>query len=74
MYPKLKKVDAELKQQNRIIFEAEHERNLLEIERDDLKGLARLTKKGELDRKIALKNEEAEVLKKGLSGIDRGAR
>lgn len=42
-YPKLKKIDAELKKQNSIIFEAEHERALLEIERDDLRGLARLT-------------------------------
>ncbi len=72
MYPKLKKIDAELKRQNSIIFEVEHERSLLEIERSDLKGLARLTtRKGELDRKIALKDEEAEVLKKGLSGIVR---
>ncbi len=71
MYPKLKKIDAELKRQNSIIFDVERERGLLEIERSDLKGLARLTRKGELDRKIALKDEEAEVLKKGLSGIVR---
>ncbi len=72
MYAKLKKIDAELKRQNSIIFEVEHERSLLEIERSDLKGFARLTtRKGELDRKIALKDEEAEVLKKGLSGIVR---
>lgn len=71
VYPKLKKIDAELKKQNSIIFKVEHERALLEIERDDLRGLARLTRKGELDRKIALKNEETEVLKKGLSGIVR---
>lgn len=32
IYPKLEKIDAELKQQNRIIFDAEHERSLLEIE------------------------------------------
>lgn len=67
----LTSTDAELKQQNSIIFDVEHERSLLEIERGDLKGLAKLTRKGELDRKIALKNEEAEVLKKGLSGIVR---
>ncbi len=67
VYPKLKKIDIELKQQNRIIFEAERERGLLEIERSDLKGLAKLTRKSELDKKIALKNEE--ILKKGLSGI-----
>ncbi len=70
-YPKLKKIDAELKRQNSIIFDVERERGLLEIERSDLKGLARLKRKGELDRKIALKDEEAEVLKKGLSGIVR---
>ncbi len=71
MYPKLKKIDAELKRQNSIIFDVERERGLLEIERSDLKGLAKITRKGELDRKIALKDEEAEVLKKGLSGIVR---
>lgn len=60
-----------MKQQNRIIFDVEHERSQLEIERGDLKRLARLTRKGKLDRKIALKDEEAEVLKKGLSGIVR---
>ncbi len=71
MYPKLKKIDAELKRQNSIIFDVERERGLLEIERSDLKGLAKITRKGEFDRKIALKDEEAEVLKKGLSGIVR---
>ena len=39
------------------------------MERDDLKGLARLTKKKELDSKIARKNEEIRILKGGLSGI-----
>lgn len=68
-YPKLFKIYKELKRQNEIIFEAEKERNTLEFERDDLKGLARFTKKGELQSKIDRKNEEIEILKVGLSGI-----
>ena len=68
-YPKLFKIYKELKRQNEIIFEAEKERNALELERDDLKGLARFTKKGELQSKIERKNEEIDILKIGLSGI-----
>ena len=68
-YPKLLKIYKELKRQNEIIFEAEKERNVLEFERDDLKGLARFTKKGELQSKIDRKNEEIDILKIGLSGI-----
>ncbi len=45
-YPKLLKIYKELNRQNGIIFDAERERNNLEIERDSLKGLAKLTKKG----------------------------
>ncbi|MCM1225537.1 MAG: MobA/MobL family protein, partial [Lachnospiraceae bacterium] len=59
----------ELKRQNEIIFEAEKERNVWELERDDLKGLAKFTKKGELQSKIDRKNEEIDILKIGLSGI-----
>ena len=68
-YPKLFKIYKELKRQNEIIFEAEKERNALELERDDLKGIARFTKKGELQSKIDRKNEEIDILKIGLSGI-----
>lgn len=68
-YPKLYKIYNEPKQQNEIIFEAEKERNTLEIGRDDLKGLARFTKKGELQSRIERKNEEIDILKIGLSGI-----
>ena len=68
-YPRLKKIDAELNRQNRIIFDAEHEMAMLEIERDDLRGFARLTKKKELDSKIDRKNEEIDILKASLSGI-----
>ncbi len=68
-YPKLFKIYKELKQQNEIILEAEKERNALELEHDDLKGLARFTKKGELQSKIDRKNEEIDILKIGLSGI-----
>ncbi|MDE7432283.1 MAG: MobA/MobL family protein, partial [Lachnospiraceae bacterium] len=69
VYPKLFKIYKELKRQNEIIFEAEKERNALEFERDDLKGLVRFTKKGELQSKIDRKNEEIDILKIGLSGI-----
>ena len=69
VYPKLQRIKNELDKQNEIIFKAEHERNLLEIERNDLHGISRLTKKRELDSKIERKNEEIDILKSGLSGI-----
>lgn len=68
-YPKLLKIYKELNHQNGIIFDAERERNELELERDSLKGFARLTKKGELQNRIDRKNEEIDLLKVGLSGI-----
>ena len=68
-YPKLLKIYKELNRQNGIIFDAERERNELELERDSLKGLAKLTKKGELQRRIDRKDEEIDILKVGLSGI-----
>ncbi len=68
-YPKLSKIYKELNRQNGIIFDAERERNALELERDSLKGFAKLTKKGELQSRIDRKNEEIDILKIGLSGI-----
>ena len=68
-YPKLLKIYKELNHQNGIIFDAERERNELELERDSLKGFARLTKKGELQNRIDRKNEEIDLLKVGLSGV-----
>ena len=68
-YSKLLKIYKELNRQNGIIFDAERERNNLELERDSLKGLAKLTKKGELQSRIDRKNKEIELLKVGLSGI-----
>ena len=68
-YPRLLKIYKELNRQNGIIFNAERERNELELERDSLKGLAKLTKKGELQSRIDRKNEEIDLLKVGLSGI-----
>lgn len=68
-YPKLSKIYKELNRQNGIIFDAERERNALELERDSLKGFAKLTKKGELQSRIERKNEEIDLLKTGLSGI-----
>ena len=70
-FPKLQKIKVTLDNQNRLIFEAERERTKLEIELSDLKGLARLTKKKELENRIATKNEEIRTLKAGLSGIVR---
>lgn len=68
-YPKLLKIYKELNRQNGIIFDAERKRNELELERDSLKGFAKLTKKGELQSRIDRKNEEIDLLKVGLSGI-----
>ena len=68
-YPKLLKIYKALNRQNGIIFDAEREHNELEIERDSLKGFAKLTKKGELENRIDRKNEEIALLKVGLSGI-----
>ncbi len=68
---KLQKIKATLDKHNNLIFEAEHERNKLEIELSDLKGLAKLTKKKELESRIATKTEEIRTLKAGLSGIVR---
>ena len=70
-FPRLQKVKVTLDKQNHLIFEAERERNKLEIELSDLKGLARLTKKKEFESRIATKNEEIRTLKAGLSGIVR---
>ena len=68
-YPKLSKIYKELNRQNGIIFDAEKERNALVLERDSLKGFAKLTKKGELQSRIERKNEEIDLLKAGLLGI-----
>ncbi|MDO5560851.1 MAG: MobA/MobL family protein [Oscillospiraceae bacterium] len=68
-FPKLSRIYQELNQHNDIIFEAEKERNALEDQRDSLKGLAKLTKKGDLQARIDRKNEQIETLKKGLKGI-----
>ena len=70
-FPRLQKVKVTLDKQNHLIFEAERERTKLEIELGVLKGLARLTKKKELETKIATKTEEIRSLKAGLSGIVR---
>ena len=70
-FPKFLKVKTALDKQNNLIFEAERERNKLEIELSDLKGLARLTKKKEFESRIATKTEEIRTLKAGLSGIAR---
>ena len=70
-FPRLQKVKVTLDKHNNLIFKAEQERTKLEIELSDLKGLARLTQKKELESKIATKAEEIRTLKAGLSGIAR---
>ena len=68
-YPKLQKIYKELVRQNETIFAAEKERNALEEKQGSLKGLSKLTKKGELQSEIDLINERIDLLKVGLSGI-----
>ena len=68
-YPKLHKIYKELVRQNEIIFAAEKERNALEEKLGNLKGLTKLTKKGELQSEIEWINERIDLLKVGLSGI-----
>ena len=51
-YPKLKKIKTELDSQNAIIFEAEKLRGSLEIEMSNLKGLAKLIRKGDLQERL----------------------
>ena len=68
-YPKLQKIYKELVRQNEIIFAAEKERNALEEKLGNLKGLSKLTKKGELQSEIDRINERIDLLKVGLSGI-----
>ena len=56
-YTKLKKIKEELDNQNKLIFGAEQQRGNFEIELSDLKGLAKLTRKAELQRKIDEKTD-----------------
>ena len=72
-YPKLKKIKTELDSQNAIIFEAEKLRGSLEIEMSNLKGLAKLTRKGDLQRKIDEKTDYINRLKVGLSNMVRNS-
>lgn len=66
-YLKYKKIKDELNTQNGQIFHAERERGQLEIQRDDLRGIAKITKKSDLDRQIIAKEEEISLRKTGLS-------
>lgn len=72
-YPKLKKIKTELDNQNAIIFEAEKLRGSLEIEMSNLKGLAKLTRKDDLQRKIDEKTDYINRLKVGLSNMVRNS-
>ena len=68
-FPRLQKVKVTLDKHNNLIFEAERERTKLDLELSDLKGLARLTKKKEIESRITTKTEEIQTLKAGLSSI-----
>ena len=70
-YPKLKKIKAELDNQNSLIFQVEQQRGSLEIELSDLKGFAKITRKAELQRKIDEKTDYINRLKIGLSNMVR---
>ena len=72
-YPKLKKIKTELDSQNAFIFEAEKLRGSLEIEMSNLKGLAKLIRKGDLQRKIDEKTDYINRLKVGLSNMVRNS-
>lgn len=71
IYLKYVKVKDELDRQNKQIFEAERERGNLEIQLSDLRGIARLTQKGSLERQIADKKDEINIRKTGLSNTVR---
>lgn len=71
VYLKYVKVKDDLDRQNKQIFEAERERGNLEIQLSDLRGIARLTKKGSLERQIAEKKDEINIRKTGLSNTVR---
>ena len=68
-YPRLHKIYKELVRQNEAIFASEKDRNVLEDKQSILKGLLKLTKKGELQSAIDRFNERIDLLKVGLSGI-----
>lgn len=54
---------------NSLIFQAEQQRGNLEIEMSDLKGLAKITRKVELQRKIDEKTNYINCLKTCLSNL-----
>jgi len=68
-YPELHKICNELSNQNGIIFNAERERNAIQEEINNLKGIAKVTKKKELQGKLDRANERVDLLKKRLLGI-----
>ena len=70
-YMKQKKIKEELDNQNKLIFQAEQQRGNFEIELSDLKGLAKITRKAELQRKIDEKTDYIDRLKIGLSNMVR---
>lgn len=71
VYLKYVKIKDELDRQNKQIFEAERERGNLEIQLSDLRGIARLTQKGSLERQIADKKDEINIRKTRLSNTVR---
>lgn len=62
-FPRLQKIKVTLDKQNHLIFEAERERNKLELELSDLKGLAKLTKKKSLKTGLPTKTKKSKSSK-----------
>ncbi len=70
-YTKLKKIKEKLDNQNKLIFQAEQQKGNFEIELSDLKGLIKITRKAELQKKIDEKTDYINRLKIGLSNMVR---
>ena len=71
-YEQLSQIRESLKEQNKIIFEVEHNQALLEIERDDCSSMWQASKKRNLTEQIEVLNKRAERLKGELADIVKG--
>lgn len=68
----LSQIREKLKDQNEIIFAVEHNRALLEIERDDCSSMWQASKKRSLTEQIDVLNKKADRLKDELADIVKG--
>ena len=71
-YEHLSQIREKLKDQNRIIFAVEHNRALLEIERDDCSSMWQASRKRNLTEQIEVLNKRANRLKGELADIVKG--